>query len=373
MNNRRLRVAWDNSMAGRDRAGTGRYSAGVTTELRKNTGLDLEVISGPQRNGSAPGSLVRGAQIARDLLWYHCCLPHSLGHTHFDVFHGPAFVLPLWCPCPSVVTVHDLTTRIFSEHFDSRWRVYVNTLMPRVLSMASAIICVSEHTKADLLRFYRLSPNKVHVIYNGVDHERFHPRGALLSESITGLGIREGYLLHVGTLSYRKNISVLLRAIAHLRSQGVWDNRQLVLAGGGHRGLKGFHEISDNIRDLQLENIVVQAGYVPDANLPGLYAHAAILVMPSLYEGFGFPVLESMAVGTPVIASNTSSLPEVSRDAAILFPPQDYQGLSAAIEEVLRNKRLAEELRWKGFARAAEFTWQRTAEQTVKVYRSVSA
>jgi glycosyltransferase involved in cell wall biosynthesis len=244
--------------------------------------------------------------------------------------------------------------------------------MPLAVRSAAAIICGSENSKADIARNYSIRPGKVHVIPYGIDHNRFHPGITLDQQWAQALGLREGYVLHVGTFSYRKNIPTLLRAISHLRSKGKWGTRQLVLAGSQSEGMKGVQEVYDTIQELELGSNVVLTGYVPDEHVPGLYAHASALVMPSLYEGFGFPVLESMAVGTAVIASNVSSLPEVAGDAAILVPPQDVETWAKAIEEVIESRTVSSELRRKGLARASQFSWERTAEQTIAVYRAVA-
>ena len=216
-------------------------------------------------------------------------------------------------------------------------------VMPPAVKSAAAVICGSEHSKRDILKAYGIECGKVHVVAYGVEHRRFH-RGALLNRQwAQTIGIRnDGYVLHVGAFSHRKNIPTLLRAISNLRSKGKWD-RQLVLAG-----------------------------HVPDEYIAGLYAHASLLVMPSLYEGFGFPVLESMAVGTPVVASDNSSLPEVAGDAAILVSPLDENALANAIADVIENRAIARELRAKGLTRARQFSWQRAAEETLAVYRSVA-
>jgi glycosyltransferase involved in cell wall biosynthesis len=250
--------------------------------------------------------------------------------------------------------------------------MYLTAMMPRVLRAVSAIICVSECTKQDLLKAYQVSAGKVHVVHNGIDHSRFHPDVTLDPVWAKQLGIRAGYILHVGVFSQRKNIPVLLQAIARLRSTGKWGNRQLVLAGSEAPGIVGAAEIYDTIARLGLADSVILTGHAPDEHIPGLYANASVLVMPSLYEGFGFPILESMAVGTPVVASNSSSLPEVAGDAAILVPPHDVEVLAEAIEDAVENRTIAEELRRKGLARARQFSWERTAEQTVAVYRSVA-
>jgi glycosyltransferase involved in cell wall biosynthesis len=164
----------------------------------------------------------------------------------------------------------------------------------------------------------------------------------------------------------------LLRAIAHLRAAGTWGNRQVVLAGSQNLSLKGGQEVFETIRQLDLSGSVVLTGHTPDEHIPGLYAHASMLVMPSLYEGFGFPVLEAMAVGTPVVCSNTSSLPEVAGDAALFFPPEDHTTLARAMEDVIQNPSVRQELRSKGLAQARQFTWQRAADQTIAIYREVA-
>jgi glycosyltransferase involved in cell wall biosynthesis len=250
---------------------------------------------------------------------------------------------------------------------------YMKTFMPLAVKSAAAIICGSEHSRQDIIQAYRLPPDKVRVVPYGIDQQRFHPGAVLDSHWASGLGIRDGYLLHVGALAERKNIPALLRAIANLRSQGKWGSRQLVLAGPAPPGMTGASAVYETIQQLGLASSVVLAGHVPDDHIPGLYTHASALIMPSLYEGFGFPVLEAMSSGTPVIASNTSSLPEVAGDAALLVPPLDERALADAIANVLASSTTADELRSKGLQRARQFSWERTANKTLEVYRSVAS
>jgi glycosyltransferase involved in cell wall biosynthesis len=367
-----LRVAWDNNLAGQDNGGTGVYAAYLLEQLARTEDIRIEVLHGWRRRSHGRGIMSRGLGTVRNLLWTHKHLPSTLRKMRVDVLHAPAFVAPSRAPCPVVVTVHDITYLLYPSHFSRWWVTYMQMVMPPAMKSAAAVICGSEHSKRDIAKTYVIPLDKVHVVPYGVDHGRFHPGVALDRDWARSLGICDGYLLHVGTLSYRKNIPALLQAIAYLRAKGKWGNRQLVLAGSESRGIKGAAEILETIQKLGLGNSVVLAGHVPDEHVPGLYARASILVMPSLYEGFGFPVLESMAVGTPVLASDTSSLPEVAADAAIFFPPNDQYALASAIEDVLENRRVAEELRRKGLKRAGEFSWQRTAQQTVAIYRAVA-
>jgi glycosyltransferase involved in cell wall biosynthesis len=369
-----LKVAWDNSLAGRDKAGSGVYAARLLEQFTNRSDLHLEVLNGWRRNSSANGLIRRGLGTMADLLWTHAYLPRILGKMQADLLHSPAFIAPVMpAPCPLVVTVHDITYLLFPSHFSRWWATYMQMVMPPAMKSAVAIICGSEHSKRDIVKTYGIGPGKVHVVPYGVDHERFHPGVTLDQGWARSLGIRAGYVLHVGSFSYRKNIPTLLRAVAHLRSKGKWGDRQLVLGGSQDISMKGAHEVFETIQELDLNNVVL-AGHVPQPHIPGLYASAAVLVIPSLYEGFGLPVLESMAAGTPVVASNTSSLPEVAAGAAILFPPRDELALADAIQDVLENSSTADELRRSGLERARQFSWRRTAEETVAVYRaSVSA
>jgi glycosyltransferase involved in cell wall biosynthesis len=363
-----LKVAWDNHYAERDVGGTGVYGASLLREFASRPELQLEVLnrfqSGEQRGRFA----ARATRVVEDLFWTHVGLPHSLKKREVDLLHAPAFTGPLVSPCPVVITLHDITFLLYPSHFRRWWVTYFKVFMPPAIKSAVAVICVSEHAKSDIVRTYGIAGDKVCVVPHGVDHERFHPGVGLDADWAQQLGLRENYVLHVGTLSYRKNVPTLLRAMARLRSLGKGPC-QLVLAGQEVSGLAGAPEIHETIRQLELGDSVVFTGRVPEERLAGLYAGASVLVMPSLYEGFGFPILESMAVGTPVVASNASSLPEVAGDAAILVAPMDELGFAAAIADINSDPSLAGELRRKGFLRAQQFSWQRAASETIAVYR----
>jgi glycosyltransferase involved in cell wall biosynthesis len=367
-----LKVAWDNSLAGQDKAGTGVYAARLLEQFVSRKDLRMEILNGWRRDGSPRGTISRRLGTIGNLLWIQAYLPLILRNMNVDLLHSPAFIAPISAPCPVVMTIHDITYLLFPSHFSRWWVTYIKTVLPPAMRSAAAIICGSEHSKRDIIKTYNISSNKVYVVPYGVNHEVFHPGVTLDSDWAHSLGIRDGYLLHVGTFSRRKNIPTLLRAVARLRTKGRLGNRQLVLAGSQSGGIKGGTEIFATIEELELSETVVLAGHVPNEHVPGLYAHASILVMPSLYEGFGFPVLESMAVGTPVLASNTSSLPEVAAGAAILFPPEDDYCLAGAIEDLLENRPVAQEFRRKGLKRAREFSWQRTAEETLAIYRTIT-
>jgi glycosyltransferase involved in cell wall biosynthesis len=366
-----LRVAWDNCFARKSQGGSGVYAARLLEQFAHRADLSLTVFNGWPENLQCGNFAARALRTSGNMLWMHAHLPAVLWKRGFDVLHAPAFIAPVASPCPVVITVHDVTYLLYPEHFSGWWATYVKSVMPTAAKSAAAIICGSEHSKRDIVKAYGLSGEKVRVVPYGVDHDRFRPGATLDSDWARALGIREGYLLHVGVFSRRKNIPCLLRAIAQLRAKGNGRDVQLVLAGSEAPGVTGAAEIHQTIQELHLADSIVLAGHVPDQHIPGLYAQAKALVMPSLYEGFGFPVLESMAAGTPVVASNTSSLPEVAGDAAILVSPTDEHALVEAMEDVIHNPGTVAELKARGLARAKQFNWQRTAAETLEVYRTV--
>jgi glycosyltransferase involved in cell wall biosynthesis len=367
---KQIKLAWDNCFARRNLTGTGVYAACLLENLAGRPELALEVFDGWPKAVAGGGFAHRASRLAGNLAWTHVHLPARLRLHNFDLLHSPAFIAPIKAPCPVVITMHDITYLLYPSHFASWWTRYMKSVVPATVKSA-AIICGSEHSKRDIMQAYSLSPGKVHVVPYGVDHARFHRAAKLDPQWARTVGIGEGYVLHVGALSHRKNIPTLLRAVARLRSMGKWGTRQLVLAGPELPGMFGADEIHQAIRSLELSKTVILAGRVAETHLPGLYSSAALLVMPSLYEGFGFPVLESMAAGTPVVASRTSSLPEIGGDAAIMVPPDNVEAFAEAIADVLSNPAVAQELRGKGLMRAQQFTWERAATETIQVYRSV--
>jgi glycosyltransferase involved in cell wall biosynthesis len=366
-----VRVAWDNRLASQDKAGTGVYAARLLQHLAKRPDLRMDIMGGNHRltQGARPSAAVHATG---NVLWTHVCLPLLLSRNDADVVHAPAFVAPTVSPCPVIITIHDVSYLLYPSHFARWWVGYLSLVMPSAVKSAAAIICGSENSKRDIVKAYGIGDHKVHVVPYGVDHDRFQPGVVLNRQWGKEIGLREGYILHLGTFSHRKNICVLLHAVARLRARGKWGDRQVVLAGSQTAGLKGGQEVLDAIRELDLSSYVVLTGYMPDEHIPGLYACASMLVLPSLYEGFGFPILEAMAVGTPVVCSNTSSLPEVGGDAALFFPPHDADALAGAMESLLQSQSLAEQMRQRGLARAHQFTWRRTAEQTADIYREVA-
>jgi glycosyltransferase involved in cell wall biosynthesis len=237
--------------------------------------------------------------------------------------------------------------------------------MPRFLRAADVIIAVSECTRRDAVRLYGIDQAKIRVVYEGVN-PRFRPLDD--REQLEALRHRYAlparFLLYVGTIEPRKNLPALFEAFKQIGLPGV----KLVIVGK-----KGwlYDETFARLQALGLEREVVFTGFVPDDDLPGLYTLAEAFVFPSLYEGFGLPVLEAMACGTPVITGNVSSLPEVMGDAGILVAPGDVGGLVTALKRVLTDSHLRAQMSAKGLAQARKFTWEKAAQETLAVYRRV--
>ena len=283
-----------------------------------------------------------------------------------DIYHATEHLLP-WTARPSVMTVHDLIFERYPQHHTLANRTFLRVAMPLFVRRAGAIIAVSRHTKRDLLELYRTSPHKVHVIEEGIE-ARFRPTETEeVRLAMERHAIRKPYLLMVGTLEPRKNHALAFEALARLKAAG-WPH-SLVVAG--RRGWL-FDSVQSNVERLQLETDVIFTGRVPDADLPALYSGADCLLMPSLYEGFGIPVLEAMACGTPVVCSKVSSLPEVAGPAARYIESLTGEGLAEAVLDVLQNPQMAEQMRTEGLKRAARFSWRDAARQTVEVYNAAA-
>lgn len=301
------------------------------------------------------------------IAWEQSVLPLELVRERADLLHALAFVSPLAWRGKSVVTVYDLSFLRFPEVYNRSNRLYLGTFTPPSLRRAERVITISEDARRDVIELCGVAPERVTAILLAAD-ARFAPAGAADVEAFRRRqGLPERFVLYQGTLQPRKNVETLVRAYALLRSQGN-DDHILVLAGP--RGWQ--HEpIFDLIRQLGLEGAVMFPGFVPDDDLPLWYSSATVFAFPSRYEGFGLPLLEAMACGTPVVSSNASSLPEVVGDAGLLVDPSDAEGLSGSLRRLLEDEALRSSLSAAGRARAQTFSWRRTASETVQVYREV--
>ena len=375
----RLKVFLDAGPAVHQSAGLARYTEGLASALWRHCRdtIDLTLFYNRHSGRRPPASLSSIPARALPLAQY----PWRLGALACQllrlpvvdrrlgaggIYHATEHLLP-WTARPSVMTVHDLIFERYPEHHTAANRTFLRVAMPLFVRRADAIIAVSRHTKRDILELYRTPPHKIHVVEEGIEG-RFRP---VAEEEVRPVmerhSIRRPYLLMVGTLEPRKNHALAFEALARLKAAG-WRHR-LVVAGS--RGWL-FDSVRSNVERLQLSDDVIFTGRVPDADLPAMYSGADCLLMPSLYEGFGIPVLEAMACGTPVVCSAASSLPEVAGPAARYIESMTGEGLAETVRQLLSNPQAAARMRAEGLRRAARFCWREAAMQTVDVYNAAA-
>jgi glycosyltransferase involved in cell wall biosynthesis len=302
------------------------------------------------------------------LLFY---IPRGLRAQRVDVFHGLDHIgIPLFGKVGRyVATIHDMIPLICPQFVTWRHRLVVAAACRRLRRQADLVIVPSETTKADVVYQLQIAPERIVVIPWGCD-ERFQPQGDPTRLAVVQRKYRlpRRYLLFVGTLEPRKNLTTLLKAYAMLRAEGPDKDVKLVVVGR-----KGwlYAEVFETMQALALHQDVLFTDFVDDADLPDLYRGALLLVLPSLYEGFGLPILEAMASGVPVIASNTSSMPEVAGEAALLIDPRNPQAIAEGMAQVLADEQLRKTLTQRGLARAQCFTWENVAQRTLALYAAL--
>lgn len=302
-------------------------------------------------------------------LWTHVRLAWELQQHPPSVLFVPAHVLPLHCPVPGVVTVHDMGYHHYPEAHRRAQRWYLAWTTRRHANVAHRIIADSEATQADLMKLYHADSNRVQVVYLGRDPQlkRVKDSQQILTTK-RKYGITNDYLLYLGTLQPRKNLIRLIKAFHHAVS--VLQNRTLQLVIAGRRGWL-YDEIFAQVTRLKLTDRVIFTDYLPDIDKPALLSGALAYVFPSLYEGFGLPVLEAMACGTPVLTSNTSSLPEVAGDAAILVNPHNPADIATGLIALLTNPTLRQQCITRGYQQLEKFSWQRSAEKIWQILQEL--
>ena len=316
--------------------------------------------------GSFPGAQVRAIPFPR--LWTHLRLSWEMARWPPDVLFVPAHVLPLIRPRVSLVTVHDLGYLHFPAAHPGRQRLYLDLSTRWNARVAAHVLADSQATRADLVARYGTSPDKVTVAYPGRDETLKPVRDpAAIAAVKARYGISGDYFLYLGTLQPRKNLARLVAAFADLQSVAA-----LVLAG--KRGWL-YDDLFAQVRRLGLERRVLFPGYVPEADKAALLSGALAFVFPSLYEGFGLPVLEAQACGCPVLTSTTSSLPEVAGNAALTVDPTDRPAITAAMKRFAADPALRAALVERGFANVRRFSWTACAQtvlDTIERYANES-
>ena len=350
------------------RSGVGNYTAQLLSALTaRNDDRRYALLASRTLNGhTLPNTLCRiGPTFPNRSVWMQWVLPHVLDRLQPQLCHFTNSIAPLKAPCPIVLTLHDMSLFLHANMHPLKSLLVARPIVPIAARRAAAIITVSQHAKQDIVNVLRVPPDKVHVVY-----EAAAPQYRIIDDECELDRVRRKYDLHqpfvlyVGTIEPRKNLSRLVQAFARARRSPT----QLVLVG--QLGWK-YAALLKQIDALQLGTAVRLIGYVPDDDLPALYSLARVFAFPSIYEGFGLPIVEAMACGTPVLTSNQSSMIELGDGAAQLVDPFSVKAIADGLRQMLSDATLRAELRCAGFERAAQFSWTRAAEETVKVYEQI--
>jgi glycosyltransferase involved in cell wall biosynthesis len=381
-----VRIGIDYTSAAFQRAGIGRYTRGIVDALaalgtEHSYVLVVAGSGGPGESGTArqgppitaDNFTIRRLPLSRRLwtvLWHRLRvpLPVDLLMGPVDVFHAPDYVLPPLRQGKRVVTIHDLSFLRYPEGAEPRLATYLSRSVPRSVGEADLVVADSENTRQDVIELLGAPPDRVEVVYPGVGRAfRVIEDRPVLEQVAQAYGIHWPFILSVGTLEPRKNLGTLLDAYALLRRGGPLDHK-LVIAGG-----KGwlYDGVFSHVEELALKDDALFLDYVPEEDLPALYNLSDLLVFPSLYEGFGLPPLEAMACGTPVVTSDSSSLPEVVGEAGLMVPARDSVALAAMMGRVLSDAELRRDLVRKGLSRAAQFTWEVAGKKLLTLYRKL--
>ena len=365
----------DVSAAVHRRAGLGRYAESLARSLVAqapgrfalfhNREREFAPLEGLEHTPSRSVSL--GYKPWRMIVWlaqlagagFDKLLPEA------DLYHATEHLLMPLRRVPSVLTVHDLIFHLFPQHHKRLNYWYLSKAMPLFCDRADAIIAVSEASKRDIVRCYGVPGHKVTVVHEAAAPHFRPPSAASVEAARRRYGLPEQYILHVGTIEPRKNLVRLVDAVRQVRAR----LPAIGLVVVGKRGWL-YRDFFQQLADLPPEAVTVP-GYVPDEDLPSVYGGAALCAVPSLYEGFGLPILEAMACGTPVACSRTSSLPEIGGEAPAYFDPTDTDAMAEAMRRVLMDQQLQREMSEIGLAQAARFSWERAAQETMKVYDRV--
>jgi glycosyltransferase involved in cell wall biosynthesis len=359
------------SEAGYRRAGIHHYIVQLLQHLPAAEAERYDVFTGHRPSFTRPDMRFIPSRLPTSrrrvrILWEQLVWPYAAWRAGHDLLHSLAFVTPLLAPAPTVVTVYDLSFLHYPEQFPALQRLYLTTQTRRSCRQARRVVAISHSGRRDIVELFGVTPERVDVVPPGVD-EQFRPLPAAeVARFRRQHDLPEAFVLHVGTLQPRKNLPVLLEAMAQLGRPEL----PLYLVGG--RGWL-YEEIDARIEALGLQRQVRFTGYVDDDSRPLWYNAASLLVFPSLYEGFGMPVLEALACGTPVIAANASAIPEAGGNAALYFEPADVAGLVKQMLAVLDSPEQAATMRAEGLHYASTFSWTISGRAMSDVYHRALA
>lgn len=354
----------------KNRVGSGVYAYQLLLEFSKNTKHKSIVYLKEKPLADMPSETdnFKYKVFGPKKMWTQFALPLKLTFGKKpDVFFSMGHYGPRFSGVPYMVTIHDLSYLYFPELFNKNDLYQLTNWSKYSINNSKHIIAVSNETKEDILKNYEVPASKVSVTYEGFDETRFKPQSKQSVEIIkTKYKIVGDYIIFVGTLQPRKNIEGLIEAFNQIKQSG---DVKLVIVGK-----KGwlFEPIFQKVKNLKLQDKVIFTDYIPDDDLPALISGAKCYVLPSLWEGFGIPVIEAQACGVPTIVSNVSSLPEVVGDSAILIDPESPKSIATAIEKILSNEKTRADLINKGFKNIKRFSWQKCAQETLKALENLS-
>jgi glycosyltransferase involved in cell wall biosynthesis len=351
------------------RSGVGHYVANQLDALIAAGGWRYALVASRRLRGWIPPGTEGhvGVRFPNRSIWMQLLLPAIIGRLDPAVCQFSNSLAPLACPRPHVVIIYDMSLFLHPGTQTAATHLAVRTLLPRIARRADALLTVSESARRDIVEVLRVDPAKVHVI-SSAPAPMFRPveDGEALDRVRRKYDLGDPYVLAVGTIEPRKNLTRLIDAYRILAARGRAE--RLVIAGQLGWKYGGFLR---RLEQSGLHDRVRLLGYVPDEDLPALYTLARALAFPSLYEGFGLPVVEAMACGTPVVTSNRSAMLEVAQGAALLVDPMSAEDIAGGIDRVLRDESLRDALRASGLARAASYTWPCVARRTLAVYEQV--
>jgi glycosyltransferase involved in cell wall biosynthesis len=364
-----LRIGIDGRAWTSPAAGVRRYVGGLVPALRSlEEGLELVALGGSRE--AVPNGLSwieEPPHPPTNIGWSAVGLPWAAARAGVDLIHAPAYTAPLAARVPTVLTIHDVSYERHPEWYPYRRDWLRRSFYRRCARTAAHVMTDSNFSAHEIAAAYGIPTDRITVAPLGVSHA-FLPKRTASARELPA-GVHSTYLLHVGDLHERRNLSVVVRALIDLhRHGGLPEPLSLVLAGVDRGAGDALRAMAASA---SMPDLVVCLGPVREECLISLYREAAALVYPSRYEGFGLPVLEAMACGTPVIASRAASIPEVLGDAGVLLDPDDVSGWAQAIAGMINDVDLRAKLRAAGLARATEFTWARTARLTLDAYRRV--
>jgi glycosyltransferase involved in cell wall biosynthesis len=366
-----LRIGIDGRAFASPAAGIRRYVRGLTRALLA-LGEPLEIVALGGRDSSA---IPAGTQFVAEpphpptnLGWTLVGVPRAARRARVDVIHAPAYTAPFWSTAPVVLTVHDVSYERHPQWYPYRRDWARRAFYRRSAYAASHILTVSRFSAIEITAAYRIPMERMTVTPLGVD-EAFSPADTSLSQEFPA-GVTPPYVLHVGDLHERRNLPMLVDALLAARRHGGTAAPLSLVLAGTDRGVG--KAICATAARAGAADAVVLLGTVTEKRLRALYRGASALVYPSFYEGFGLPLIEAMACGTPVIASHVTSIPEVVGDGGMLIDPGDTNAWATAILAVVTDEHVRARLRAAGLRRAAYFTWERTARLTLEAYRRVA-